>query len=52
MTTLLLIVLSIACIAYLIFYGGAFIAIVIENKEGFMIAVVMALALLVFAALY
>lgn len=52
MTTLLLIVSSIVCIAIVILYGGAFLHLILTNKEALAVGAVMALALLVFAALY
>lgn len=52
MTTLLLILMSLVCIAIVILYGGAFIHLIITNKEALSVAAVMALTILVFAAVY
>lgn len=52
MTTLFLVIASIVCVAIVILYGGAFIHLFLANKEALIIGAVMALALLVFAALY
>lgn len=52
MTTLLLIVASIVCLAIVILYGGAFLHLLLTNGEALAVGAVITLALLVFAALY
>lgn len=52
MSTILLIVLSVACIIAVIFYSGALLAVFIEHRQGLIFGIVLMLVFLVFAALY
>lgn len=50
--TVLLVLASIACIAIVILYSGAFLHLILTNKEALAVGAVMALGLLVFGAMF